>query len=150
MANVIVGPEAIVNTDRKLVIRYSEFYADTGGGADPVIVDISTAAYAHSDGRALASVNIERIWASISDSGSAPNADLFWVANEGNIFIANLVQAGTGGGSMYHDYTTGSWGGIPRAGSDTSDATYGDIKLIVTGLDDAEGVSLVIECRKNF
>jgi len=150
MANVIVGPEAIVNTDRLLVIRYSEYYNDTTNGADPVVVDISNSEYAHSDGRALASVNIHRIWASVADSGSNPTADLFWVANEGNILIANLVQAGTGGGSMYHDYTTGGWGGIPRAGSDTSDATYGDIKLEVTGLDDTEGVSLVIECRKNF
>ena len=150
MANVVVGPEAIVNTDRLLVIRYSEFYVDTGTGADPVLVDISNSDYAHSDGRALASVNIQRIWTSVADSTSNPTADLFWVANEGNVFIANLVQAGTGGGMQYHDYTTGGWGGIPKAGSDTSDATYGDIKLIVTNLDGGEGVSVVIECRKNF
>ena len=50
MANVVVGPEAIVNTDRLLVIRYSEFYVDTGSGAAPVLVDISNSEYAHSDG----------------------------------------------------------------------------------------------------
>tara|TARA_R100000234_G_scaffold35429_1_gene21083 strand:- start:515 stop:964 length:450 start_codon:yes stop_codon:yes gene_type:complete len=149
MANVIVGPEAIVNTDRLLVIRYSNFYNDTANES-PTIVDISNTAYAHSDGRALASVNIHRIWASVADASSNMDVDLFWVANEGDVFIANLIQAGTGGGSMYHDYTTGNWGGLPRAGSDNGAATYGDIKLDFTDMSAGEGISIIIECRKNF
>ena len=149
MANRILAPEAIVNTDRLLVIRYSEFFVDSDTSTT-TLVDISNSSYAHSNGTALASVNIQRIWGSVADAGGNADADIFWVANEGNLFIANLVQAGTGGGSMYYDYTTGGWGGIPRAGSDTSDATYGDIVLVTANLSSNEGVSVIIECRKNF
>ena len=157
MANTI-RRTALVNTDRKLVVRQTEHCDGSSSTNSAVIIDLDDASNfvntagsalsadgfkSPSSGSALASVTVERVWFNIS--GGALFCSIKWDASSGADHL--IASAGIDDGLMrFHDFTIGGWGGLPKDGANAN----GDIVANVSGMGNGEAYSIIIEMRKGY
>lgn len=137
MANTTVTT-VLANTDRKLVIKHTQLHSDSTSQTDTV-VDISAAAYNHSDGTAMTGVAVDRVWAA---SKSDCSGSLAWVSDQNVIFFGIVVDTA----AHAQDYTLGDWGGLTKEGTNAT----GDISLTCSGMSTGRQVTTTIEMRKIF
>lgn len=143
MTDNVKNTQVLVNTDRKLVIKYNEI-----GGATPeashttVLVDISASAYNSSDGKTMTGVAVERVWA--DSSPGALEAAIRWSADT-DMLIASTGES-SGNMKFFQDYTLGGWGGLTKTGTNPT----GDITIRTNGVGTGEQFYFIIEMRKLF
>lgn len=147
MANFITNT-TLVNTERKIVIKYSEIGVDVTSNST-TIVDITDSAFNSIEGKALTGVAIEKIYLlpAIGVGGTGQIAGhIEWAtsdtATEVPITSVTSEYRNTAGSTF--DFTT--WGGLTKEGTTAN----GNIKLDVTGIGGSEGYAFILEMRKIF
>jgi len=134
--------QVLVNTDRKLVIKFTEFCDGTTATNTQIVVDISDSSYNHSDGSSMTGVAVERVWADSTPAGFV--AEINWDADS-DLLIASTGEA-SGNMKFFQDYTLGDWGGLTATGTNPT----GDIRIQASGMSDLDTYFFIIEMRKLF
>jgi len=134
--------QVLVNTDRKLVIKFTEFCDGTTATNTSIVVDISDAAYKSSNGSPMTGVAVERVWADSTPAGFV--AEIGWDADD-DLLIASTGEA-AGNMKFFQDYTLGDWGGLTKTGANPT----GDIRIQASGMSNLDTYFFIIEMRKIF
>ena len=145
--------QVLVNTDRKLVIKFTEFCDGTTATNTQIVVDISDSSYNHSDGSSMTGVAVERVWADSTPAGFV--AEINWDADS-DLLIASTGEA-SGNMKFFQDYTLGDWGGLDIQNNTnnflltaTGTNPTGDIRIQASGMSDLDTYFFIIEMRKLF
>lgn len=146
MANLITNT-ILVNTDRKLVIKYSELCDGTTATNVTTIVDVSSDDYQRpSDGSNITGVAIDKIYIlpSIGTGATGQVAGhIEWATSSGvEVPICSIASDYKNNAGSTFDFS--AWGGLTKEGTNAN----GDIKLDVAGMGANEGYSFILEMRK--
>ena len=147
MANLITNT-TLVNTERKLVIKYSELCDGTTATNVTTIVDVSDSAFNSIDGKAMTAVAIDKIYIlpaiGIAVAGQVAG-HIEWATSSGvEVPICSIASAYPNNAGSTFDFS--AWGGLTKEGTNAN----GDIKLDVAGMGANEGYSFVLEMRKIY
>jgi hypothetical protein len=147
MANLITNT-TLVNTERKIVIKYSEIGVDVTSNSTTV-VDITDSAFDSIEGKALTGVAIEKIYLlpAIGVGATAQIAGhIEWATSDSaaEVPITNVTSEYRNTAGSTFDFS--AWGGLTKEGATAN----GNIKLDVTGIGGSEGYAFVLEMRKIF
>ena len=147
MANLITNT-ILVNTDRKLVIKYSELCDGTTATNVTTIVDVSSDDYQRpSDGSNITGVAIEKIYIFPGIGtvvGDQVSGHIEWATSNSDpeVPITNIAADYQNTAGSTFDFT--AWGGLTKEGANAN----GDIKLDVAGMGTGRGFSFILEMRK--
>lgn len=147
MANLITNT-TLANTERKLIIKYSEL----GDGTTPTnvttIVDITNSAFNSIEGKALTGVAIDKIYIfpAIGNGSLAVSGHIEWATSDSakEVPITSVAAAYPNASGTTFDFS--HFGGLTKEGATAN----GNIKLDVAGIGTGEGYAFILEMQKIF
>ena len=148
MANLITNT-TLVNTERKLVIKYSELCDGTTATNVTTIVDVSNSDFKSITGKTMTAVAIEKIYIFPSigtGTSGAVAGHIEWATSNSDVEVPITSIASDYKNNAGSTFDFSAWGGLTKEGTNAN----GDIKLDVAGMAANEGYSFVLEMRKIY